>query len=151
MAVPRVEKAYEKHAWTILFTLGILNILTGLSIIVEAIPAVSQDEEAAFGFSWTDLQRSDPGAATFIRYLFRSLGYAWLGFSLFTAAVALKSYRSGEKWAWYILWVFPLVVGLFAATVYFFGDVLLALPYAVYTTLAVLGLLLPYRKFFPKK
>lgn len=111
---------------------------------------MSPDEETAFGFSWRDLQTSNPGAAELMRFLFRALGYAWLGFSLFTVAVVWKSYRRGEQWAWYILWAFPLVVGLFAATAYAAGVVLLAITYGTYAVLAVVGLLLPYRKFFPK-
>ena len=56
-----------------------------------------------------------------------------------------------EKWAWYTLWLVPALLvgsGLFNAV--FLGDVNEMLQWIPITTVSLLVLLLPYRKFFPR-
>lgn len=72
-----------------------------------------------------------------------------MGFAVFTMAVALKGYRHGEKWAWYLLWSFPLVLGLSTATNLSAGGVGWPVTTVLVIT-AVVGLLLPIRLFFPR-
>ena len=113
MAAPRVEKAYEKHAWIILFLVGI-----GLS------PGV-----------YFNLVPGGDYAA----------GFLFLGFVVTTVLISATSYRKGKKWAWYLLWYVPVFVS---------ASFLLSAPgepsAIIFVLLPVLGLLLPYRKFFPK-
>ncbi len=135
MAGPRKERAYEKYAWVILLAIQIVEI----------------------GFR----SRTSQG--------FELLDYSLVGLSIVGIVITLRPYRAGRKWAWYFLWYIPaafigeaayvtviLQLGLFgkvflgqpagAASITFFYEFI-----AFFTILALLGLFLPYRKFFPKK
>ncbi len=67
-----------------------------------------------------------------------------LGWSVLVIAISFNSYRRGEKWAWYAFWINVVEGGLFYADARFWGD-------ALAVVIVLLGLFLPYRKFFPKK
>jgi hypothetical protein len=69
----------------------------------------------------------------------RAWGITWVGFNIFALSVIVGPYRRGERWAWYTLWLLPLLlVGYFVLT-----------PqrplYLVLVMLTALGLILPYR------
>ena len=150
--VPRPEKAYEKHAWIILFAWGIFGVIGGSLNIVEPTPEIIRDFEPITGTMWSELLATNPRAATFIDFTLRSAGILILAISLLMVALSLKAYRKGEKWAWYALWTYPVYLGLFvvrdltygAGTTTLVGEVVLM-------AVVLVGLLLPYRKFFPKK
>jgi hypothetical protein len=60
-------------------------------------------------------------------------------------------YRRGEKWAWFTMWLVPATLvgqGLFNSVL--LGDFNEMLPWIPVTTVSLLGLFLPYRKFFPR-
>ena len=66
-------------------------------------------------------------------------------------AITLTGYRRGEKWAWYTMWLVPAVLvgqGLWYSV--FLGDFNEMVQYIPIVTVALVGLLLPYRKFFPR-
>jgi hypothetical protein len=80
-----------------------------------------------------------------------SLGNLKISWSLFLIAITLTGYRKGEKWAWYTMWLAPAILvcqAILDAT--FLGDVNQVLKWIPITFLSLVGLLLPYRKFFPK-
>jgi FtsH-binding integral membrane protein len=83
-------------------------------------------------------------------YLFHGFGLAALGLGVFTIAVSYVPYRKGEKWAWYITWYLPIFLLLATIANYADGGRSWALS-LVLLIVALAGLLLPYRKFYPKK
>ncbi len=145
----RGEKAYEKHAWTLIAATAIFRLFG--SLILTFSP-----QTFAYGIT------GDIGTTgkTFAQYpwvldyavpIYREIGIFELSIALFILAIALKSFRRGEKWAWYVLWLNPLTwiydqIYLATATISPF-----LIPGLVTTVVGLLGLLLPYRKFFPKK
>ncbi len=136
MAVPRKDKAYEKHAWIILLALLVFTIALSLG----GRPAT-------------------PETAILL--------YSLAALNVLGIAVTLKPYRNGKRWAWYFLWILPaewIGEGVFVFVVLTFFPGLAAVVFpgqsigpsfyeftAVFTLLSLLGLFLPYRKFFPKK
>lgn len=69
-------------------------------------------------------------------------GITWVGFSIFALVLTLVPYRRYERWAWYTLWILPLL---------WFSQFVFAPDLRFYLALAVLtaaGLVLPYRRFF---
>jgi hypothetical protein len=71
-----------------------------------------------------------------------ALGITSVGFYIFALAVILVPYRRDERWAWYTLWMLPLL---------WLSQFVLApdLPYyLMLAALTTLGLILPYRRFF---
>jgi hypothetical protein len=79
------------------------------------------------------------------------MGLLKTSWSFLVLAITLTGYRRGEKWAWYTLWLVPILLvssALFNAS--FVGDLSLTLEWIPITIISLLGLLLPYRKFFPR-
>ncbi len=71
---------------------------------------------------------------------------AQLGFSVLITAISFNSCRRGEKWAWYALWILVVVPGL--SLLHADTRSLFDIPLVV---ISLLGILLPYRRFFPKR
>ena len=62
--------------------------------------------------------------------------------------IAVKPFRKGERWAWYASLMWPVTFLAIIASDLSFG--FLPPAVAVATPVSIAGLLLPYRKFFPK-
>jgi hypothetical protein len=81
------------------------------------------------------------------------LEYLFLG--LFSMAIALTSFRRGERWAWYTMWLLPLFYALhslvilraYAHTATGIPEPLVSGP--VVLVITALTLALSYRRFFP--
>lgn len=79
----------------------------------------------------------------------RALGIATTGMGFFGTVITLMSYKRKERWAWFVLWYYPIFW-----TVHLVGG----LPpgndhvhQVVFIILSLLGLMLPIRQFFPRK
>ena len=80
--------------------------------------------------------------------LWRSIGVATTGMGLFGIAITLWSFRMKERWAWVVLWFYPVFW-----TVHLVWDLPPGNDHIHQITLIVmslLGLLLPARQFFPR-
>ena len=75
----------------------------------------------------------------------RLLGAILLGMVVFGLTVILKPFRRGERWAWYVLWYYPV---FFVLHIIAFGTFIID---GVLALICVLSLLVSYRKFFPKQ
>ena len=76
-------------------------------------------------------------------------GLITLVFAVLTTFLSLTGYRRGRKWAWFALLYTPALL-LFGG----YTQNLEGYPWqglAFLALLSVVGLVLPYRKFFPKK
>ncbi len=151
----RVERGYEKHAWLFLFALGIVGVIIGLIGVFTGRPFEEPLVKSVTGMGWDELVAFSPRIATYISLWIRFSWIAALFFSILSIAIAWKSYRRGERWAWYAFWASPIsslaFTGIILSGGVSFWDssgsifyTLVALPFSM------LGLLLPYRKFFPK-
>ncbi len=152
----RSEKVYEKYAWVIFVVLPIFGF------IGEAVPGlligVPPDElvlRSLTGMSWSQLQTSTPQVASYIGVISVIRYYIELSLAILIIAIASTSFRKGDKWAWYAFWVLPLQATLLPVTLQlrFGGEA--AAPVAGFTipllSIIVAGMLLPYRKFFPRR
>ena len=145
------EKVYEKYAWILLFAIGVI-------FLVSAVPhtlGINTDPETVeriIGMTLNELKDSNPGFFDLHIFYFRFGGLSDLGFAFFITAISLTAYRKGEKWAWYALWFLPAYfTGSAAITMSIESSLSLLLPLTMFVILSLLGLLLPYRKFFPNK
>ncbi len=85
---PRTETAYEKHAWILLFAIGVFYLLGAITHIAgQAVTDVD------FGTAGTAL-------ANFVRFDDRELGINLAAFSVLVIAISSTSYRKGDRWAW---------------------------------------------------
>ena len=141
------ERFYERHAWKVLFALGIIMALSALFILFAGIDKAEFKDST--DMVWGDLTTSNPEVADYILRLLRLIGAGFLGFALFGAVVTWASYRKDERWAWYAMWAFPLVFGLASAIFFIYEAGALGLYYGGAAAISLLGLLLPIKKFFP--
>jgi len=91
-----------------------------------------------------------PGILVYIGGIARQLGNFMLATGVLLAGIAAVPYRRGEKWAWYISWIFPVVLIIQIANSLSTGGYLVELDFA-FLFVALAGLFMPYRKFFPKR
>jgi len=145
------EKVYEKYAWILLFAIGVI-------FLVSAVPhtlGINTDPETVeriIGMTLNELKDSNPGFFDLHIFYFRFGGLSDLGFAFFITAISLTAYRKGEKWAWYAFWFLPAYfIGSAAIATSIESSLSLLLPLTMFVILSLLGLLLPYRKFFPSK
>jgi hypothetical protein len=150
-----MERKHEKYGWVIFLFLGLLWLVVGLTqtraaFTMEAL--AEKDAQHVTGMSLSELDASSPVATELVLWLHMTLGNLKISWSLFLIAITLTGYRRGEKWAWYTMWLAPAVLVCQAILdAIFLGDVNQVLKWIPITFLSLVGLLLPYRKFFPKQ
>ncbi len=146
-----VDKVYEKYAWIIIAAIGVLTIVGGLphALGVNTDPTTA---ESILGMTLIELRAMNPMFFDLYDFYFKFGGWSDVGFAFLLVVISATAYRNGEKWAWYALWIAPIYFLGSAAIVMSVGTAASGLlPFlAVFTILPLLGLLLPFRKFFPK-
>ncbi len=151
------EKVYEKYAWILLFAIGVIVVVTavphalGINTDPETVQRIS-------GMTLNELKDSNPAFFNLYIFYFSFGGLSDLAFAFFTIVISLTAYKKGEKWAWYALWFIPAYfIGSAAitmsieSTISIESSLSLLLPITIFVILSLLGLLLPFRKFFPCK
>ncbi len=131
----RKEKAYERYAWALLLALGIATLIFALMGLGNY-------------STWTGLVRSPDVFPDPIEF-----SAAVGGWGIFLIAVSWVGYRRGERWAWYVSLYLPIAFAALAIHDLGVGGSktgFVAFP-VIFLIISLVGLLLPYRKFFPKK
>jgi hypothetical protein len=144
-------RVYEKYAWVVFLGLGLLWLVVGLYSVFLPEGVFETDVQSVTNMPWSELKASSPVAADFVIFIYGLLGILKISWAFFVLAITLTGYRRGEKWAWYTMCSVPVLLvsnALFGAI--FTGDVSQTLQFIPITTITLLGLLLPYRTFFPR-
>jgi hypothetical protein len=152
-----------------LFLVSALYVFRGIVAMLMGGALFDSGLNALTGMSWKQIVAQSPAIATFINGTQYEAGAFMVGFGLFGIVISSTSYRRGERGAWFTAWiiavvlviVFPLTLGAGPplATVgppqglTTEGGAIstFAAVYVVIIGVTLLGLLLPYRKFFPNK
>lgn len=146
-----MERVYEKYAWAIFVALGILWLVVGVIAVFQPEGIFESDAQSVTNTPWSELKASSPEAADFTNFVYGQMGLLKISWSFFVLVITLTGYRSSEKWAWYAMWSVPaLLVSDALFSVIYIDDVTQALQFIPITTITLLGLLLPYRRFFPR-
>ena len=141
-----------KYGWVVYLFLGLLWLVVGLTQVFNPEELADDDAQHITSMSLSELEASSPEATELIRFLYGAVGMLKTSWSLLVLAITLMPFRKGEKWAWYTMWLVPAVLvcqGLWYSV--YLGDFNEMLQYIPIITLNLVGLFLPYRKFFPKK
>jgi hypothetical protein len=147
-----MERVYEKYGWVIFLAVGLLWLVTGLSQIFNADVMIEIDVQHVKGMSLSELEALNPESIELVRLYMGTMGNLKTSWSLFILAITLTGYRRGEKWAWYTLWLAPaILVSQGIIDTILLGDINEMLKWIPITSISLLGLLLPIRKFFPRK
>ena len=124
VAVDGTGRASERYGWVTLSASVLLGIFAA---VITAIPP-------EYVLSSPFFQSAYP--------IMGALSIASVGFNIFAVVMVLVPYRRHERWAWYTLWLLPLM---------WISHFLLApdrLYYLVLAIITTIGLILPYRRFF---
>ena len=127
-------------------------MVVGIVAVFQPEGIFEGDAQAVTNMPWSELEASSPVAANFIIFVYGQMGLLKISWTLFILAITLTGFRRGEKWAWYMMLFAPILLVTDAIfTVIYIGDINQVLSFIPITTITMIGLLLPYRIFFPKK
>jgi hypothetical protein len=133
--VPRVS-------WIILAVVAVLTILSGL--YVGLTPTGSQTELS--GRTWEEFAVADPDVAKIYSMDLALLGMSLTAFAILAVIVTLIPYRHGERWAWFALWLIPLVHGGIAL-IMLQAQYDASYVYLGLSVISLIGILIPVRRF----
>jgi hypothetical protein len=145
------EKIYEKYAWIIFLVIGLLTMAAAVphALGLNTDPVLVK---SIVGMTIEDLKLMNPMFFDLYNFYFRSGGLSDFGFAFLLLAISATAYRRGEKWAWYTLWIVPaFFLGFVALSLTLKSSYSLLPPLMLFIALSLIGLLLPFRKFFPRK
>ncbi len=146
-----MERAYVKYGWVVYLALGLLWLVVGLTQVFDPEALLDSDALHITGLSLSELEVKSPEATELVYFLYSALGMLKTSWSFLVLAITLTGFRKGEKWAWFTMWLVPgLLVGQGLFNSIFHGDFNEMLPWIPITTVSLVGLFLPFRKFFPK-
>jgi hypothetical protein len=149
LSAPSTEKGYVKYAWVIVVVAGLIDLVTALYLVVFPSPLDNPGVVSLTGVSWQTIQTQSPSAAKLTSYFVGQFGIQETFLALLTIGLAVTGMRSGQRWAWYLLWIPPIAFLAYAATNFSIGGTTWTLA-AVDALIAFVGLLLPIRKFTSK-
>jgi hypothetical protein len=103
-----------------------------------------------YGEAWVMLKSRYPETAVDFAHSVRSNLITWVGVCLYSLAIITFPFKNKEGWAWFALWILPAVL---------IEDVMFAIKkqtglqywYGGHILLAVLGLLISFRAYFPRE
>ena len=144
-AHPSQERAYQKYAWVILFVLGILLVV---NIVVVAFESGATQFNEDTGAAWDEFATVYPGVAAAYTLDQRLLLVGFASLALFSLVITWCGLRQGQRWAWVALWLLPIAFAVTAILATQGRRSELPVLYGGLALVAVIGLLLPIRKFF---
>ncbi len=137
-----------RHSWILFVAIGILGLLF-TSVTASGQPPEAETFQKITGMSVDQFQSDFPRIATYLTIILQSEAQFQISFISLMMVVTVVPFRRGEQWAWYALWVFPLSSSVLALRVFLVGGMGWTII-LVFVAISLLGLLLPYRVFFPK-
>lgn len=157
----KTEPFLARYGWIVFLVLSLILTLFGLGDIFTGGSTFESGEgptlQGISGMTWQELASTSPNAANMIDYLVRAGGAHLFVFGLLSLIVAVTAFRRGDRWAWYAMWLWPLwlvLIIVILLTAYKQPGPGIPPPLisgSIFMGLAVLTLLLSYRKFFPKQ
>jgi hypothetical protein len=106
----------ERYGWVVFAVLSGIVVVFGLGDMMIGGETYESGETVHFqsltGMTWDELRAADPAAARLIDGQVRSGGNILLLAGLLSLAISLTAFRRGDRWAWYAMWAWPLVLVL---------------------------------------
>ena len=103
--IPLLAKI-RRHSWLVFVVLGLYPLTWSLGLCVPCFPG-----------HW-DWLTKDPEVLRYLATTWRLTSFLSLGVALFTVVVAATAYRRGERWAWNVLWFWPIFLVIYIPTVH---------------------------------
>ena len=118
-------KRLQRVAWILILVVNVGYIAWGAGVAISPdrllgpggrgiLPAGYEGYSAA---SWLELSSASPLTAEYMKVLFRIYGVYCVLFGVMSSAIAVTSFRRGERWAWWVL-LFGNTIALLSAMTY---------------------------------
>jgi len=134
-------ESLRNNAWILMVLVGLVFLFYAFYNLI-VIPGLDPADPER-GWAWLT---TNPKAIEQIKFYFRILGILVLTVAVYTLVIAATGYRNGEKWAWFSLLYLPVHIILNGVLFPWIAPILAGL-----LLVAIIGLLLPFRIFFPKE
>jgi hypothetical protein len=142
------EPAYSRYAWIVLVVLGLLQVEFAATLFLTGPSAIDNATTEILGQTWSAIA---PGSsdAVLVDYLARSwaVGEAFIGIAMI--AIAAFPFRRGDRWSWFLMWLFPATALVAVAQNLVAGVTSVVFLDTAEALLIAVVLVLPYRRFFP--
>jgi len=131
-----------RASWLLLAGVTTLTSLNGFWVAIT--PVGAQTELS--GRTWEQFAAADAEVASLYSLDLAMLGMALTAFSILGLIAALIPYRQGERWAWFAMWLLPLLYAGMALR-------MLSVQYVVgymylgFLVLSLIGMVIPMRRF----
>lgn len=112
---------WRRHAWKFLFGLVIVIGLFGVGDIIGGLDADPAIPAGITGMTPDEIRVESESVARLADLQVRSGGVHLVVMSLLWAVVLLVPFRRRERWAWYVMWTFPLWAMSVSASFLFIG------------------------------
>ncbi|MCC6192035.1 MAG: hypothetical protein IT318_23650 [Anaerolineales bacterium] len=140
-------RAYQEYAWVILFLLSALLVVT--TLIVAGVEDHAHEFQADTGATWVEFTAAYPGVADAYVLTQRLLYVGFISLALFALIITYFGVRQGHRWAWWAMWLLPAALVLTTLLFLQSRRPETGAVYGGFAAVAVIGLLLPIRKFVP--
>lgn len=98
-----------KVGWNLLFLQGAYGLVSSLLLATIPLRIVSGGDQMPEGKSWDDLKAENPWLPAFLQQFLRLWGVSWLAMSILGLAITWRPFRQEAQWAWFALWVYPVL------------------------------------------
>jgi hypothetical protein len=98
----------HKIGMGILLFVSAVIVLFGVGDIINGQDADPAIANAYIGINWEQVKAETPAHARLIDMHTRAGGGHLVTMGVMSTAIVLTGFRRGERWSWYLLWIWPL-------------------------------------------
>lgn len=99
---------WQRRGWAFLFALAIVIGLFGVGDIILGMAADEAIAQGVTGMTMAEIEQISGPIATLINLQVRAGGAQLLVLGIVWCTILAIPFRRGERWAWYVMWTFPL-------------------------------------------
>jgi ABC-type spermidine/putrescine transport system permease subunit I len=143
-----MQVVVQNYGWILVSIVALLVSLSGISLVTSS---AADEFERDTGVSWEKLSGEYPTVAAQFLMTRQSALVTTTAVALIALAVAYFAFRTGQRWAWFAMWIMPAsmapgIISLFRTE----NQRMIAYFGAFLVLLAVAGLLVSIPVFFPR-
>jgi Na+/alanine symporter len=150
MTASKSKRDWMKVGWVLVFIVAVVIAINGLALLLTGAETDTQLFQSQTGTSWSAFASSGQGMAAYVEGDLRILGAVTTLLGVTYAMMVYLAFRKGERWALYLLLVGVLGLVYVTADVYLAGGYTWPI-YLILIVVDLVGLLLPFRTFFPRQ
>jgi hypothetical protein len=99
---------WQRRGWAFLFGFAIVIGLFGIGDVILGMAADEAIAEGVTGLTMAEIEALSGPVATLINLQVRAGGAQLLALGIVWCTILAIPFRRGERWAWYVMWTFPL-------------------------------------------